>query len=288
MTAPHGGGGGRDAGGVPDGQGRDLRDRIGPWLEEVLADEPLPGGVSGELAREILDGSGGGADEEADLYSLWAAVTALTQEVKLQGRSFDRLGRSLADVERLAGAVESMVAQDDPGETGGPGGGEPAEQVLMDVRDRLEQGARVARECLERARAGGRLRSIAGGGPGGLLQAVKALEEGYGMATARVDRALGGYGVRSIECAGMRFDPERMTAVAVVHDARVADGSVVDVVRPGYERDGVVVRFAQVRVARRHRDGSEPAGMLDRVVDRVVDRLRLTLGGGPWRPGADR
>lgn len=260
---------------LQDARVQEVRERIAQWLEETLADEALPAGVPGELAREILEGRDVDAGDGTDLYGLQGAVTALTTEVKLQGRSFDRLGRSLGDVERLVQAVESMDAQADRR----GGAGEPADQVLMDVRDRLDRGAQAARRCLERAGAQGRLRAMAGGGVADLTEAVEALQTGYEMASTRVDQALGGYGIRAVECEGEPFDPERMTVVDVQHDARQREGTVLEVVRPGYERDGEVIRFAEVRVAGSGVRDDEPAGMLDR----VVRRLRRTLSGGKDR-----
>lgn len=241
-----------------DVDARELRERLGRWLEEVLADEPPPEGADAELVSEIL--RGGERDEETDLRSLWAAVTQLTQEVKLQGRSFDRLAQGLAAAERPANGTAAE-------------GGEPALPVLMDVRDRLERGAQAARECLDRAREGGRLRALAGAGTGDLVQAVEALEQGYEMATERVDRALGTYGVRAIECEGRAFDPDRMSAVAVERDGNAPDGTVLQVVRPGYERNGEILRFAEVRVARRGEAARRG------VLEKVMHGLRRTLGG---------
>jgi hypothetical protein len=81
--------------------------------------------------------------------------------------------------------------------------------------------------------------------------------------------------IRAVDCEGDPFDLERMTVVDVQRDARQREGTVLEVVRPGYERDGEVIRFAQVRVAGAGARDRGSAGMLDR----VVRRLRRTLAG---------
>jgi molecular chaperone GrpE len=54
---------------------------------------------------------------------------------------------------------------------------------------------------------------------------------------------------------GETFDPERHDAVDVRPATDVPDRTVVEVIRPGYVRDGRVLRPALVAVAQRPRDG---------------------------------
>ena len=48
------------------------------------------------IPAEILAGRCRGGESTVDWYTMWAAITALTQEVKLQGRGFKQLGETLA------------------------------------------------------------------------------------------------------------------------------------------------------------------------------------------------
>jgi hypothetical protein len=70
----------------------DILSRFEEWLDSALArEEPPPG-----IPEEILSGVENPAEgAETDLYTMWAAVTALTQEVKLQGRAFKQLSETL-------------------------------------------------------------------------------------------------------------------------------------------------------------------------------------------------
>src|ERR1019366_5830383 len=56
--------------------------------DAALAREDAPRGIP----EELLKGDETGAeDATVDCYRMWAALTALTQEVKLQGRTFKQL-----------------------------------------------------------------------------------------------------------------------------------------------------------------------------------------------------
>ena len=59
-------------------------------LDAALAREDAPRGIP----EELLAGDETAVDESTvDRYRMWAALTALTQEVKLQGRAFKQLDR---------------------------------------------------------------------------------------------------------------------------------------------------------------------------------------------------
>jgi molecular chaperone GrpE len=62
-------------------------------------------------------------------------------------------------------------------------------------------------------------------------------------------------GVERAGAADDAFDPERHEAVDVRPSADVPDGTIVEVVRPGYVRGGRVLRPALVAVAQAPRDG---------------------------------
>jgi molecular chaperone GrpE (heat shock protein) len=81
--------------------------------------------------------------------------------------------------------------------------------------------------------------------------AAAALRQGYEMALARLDEGLLEQGIREIAAAGAAFDPQRMRAAEAVVSTTAVDGTVLEVLRSGYESDSDVVRVAEVRVARR-------------------------------------
>lgn len=87
---------------------RVLLARFDRWLRRTLADEPSPEGVAAELLAEVQsDGDAPPEDaleaqEAADEYAIRSAMLSLAQEVKLQGRAFDRLRDSLSPISEAA------------------------------------------------------------------------------------------------------------------------------------------------------------------------------------------
>ncbi len=82
--------------------------RFAAWLDSVLGTEDPPQGLPAELLSSLMAEPQPVNDGRSDLYSVWAAVTALTQEVRLQGRSFKQLSESLAPISTLAPQLPQM------------------------------------------------------------------------------------------------------------------------------------------------------------------------------------
>jgi molecular chaperone GrpE len=83
-----------------------------------------------------------------------------------------------------------------------------------------------------------------------------ALGDGLRAVREQIESTLGRQGAERTGQIGDAFDPERHEAVDVRPSTDQPDGTVVEVVRPGYVRDGRVLRPAMVAVAQRHRDDS--------------------------------
>ncbi len=271
---------------------RDLLRRLESWLDEALAEEDPSGGVEEEILLRLGAAPGGRHDArepapgECDLYSLWAAVTTLAQEVKLQGRAFKRLGDGLAPLEDLDGRLEASLADhaarlrrdlDRAGASPAQaeleralarGRREAHEQhlmLLLDLRDRLSRGLDSSSACLDRVRSapcpGWLARRLAPRDPAApLMEAVEALEKGHLMALDLLDEHLHRLQVREIACNKQPFDPLRMTAVDIEETGAHGEGTVLEVYRPGYEREGEVIRAAEVKVARRPAGEQTPGG----------------------------
>jgi molecular chaperone GrpE len=247
---------------LPEGREKILR-TFEAWLDRALSDEQPPKGLTAELLEALERGdplppieSGPSPSGGCDLYSVWAAMTALTQEVQLQGRTFKQLNETLTQSLEASAAAQNDDAEDTPAFLHATQ--QPRKQeidVLLDLRDRVERGGNTARNAaLELAPS--RLPRMArwlGVGTGYARQTQEilgALAHGYSLTLASLDEALVACHVSRIESLNRIFDPQRMTAVDIEAVDSVPEGTVVEVYRNGYEWNGEVYRTAQVKVAR--------------------------------------
>ena len=224
--------------------------RFEVWLDGVLAAEEAPQGITAELLSSLATETGVSANGRCDLYSIWAAITALTQEIKLQGRSFKQLSETLAPLADLAPQLPEMQREAQ----------ERARRemldVLLDLRDRLGRGLDAARvsqaKMRESLESGWAVRLLARHkAVRQALEAVSALKEGHTLSLDRLDEVLAQFDVRKIVCQGEPFNPGSMHAVDVEETEQAAEGTVVEEYRAGYEWRGEVYRPAQVKVARK-------------------------------------
>jgi molecular chaperone GrpE len=232
----------------------DILRRFEAVLDTALTTEDPPTGIPPELI--------GGADPDdarCDSYALWAATTALTQEVKLQGRAFQDLTRAMeGQAERTAAELRAAFAEKEKlvrAEAERRARKEILAQ-LLDLRDRLVRGLESARPSLEAAKTPlrrgfwERLLGIGGNTAAPAITAVAALVRGYELALDRLDQSLEEFGVSEIRCQGQMFDARRMNAIETEVSATVPEGTVVEVYRSGFEWEGDIFRTAQVKVAK--------------------------------------
>lgn len=85
-----------------------------------------------------------------------------------------------------------------------------------------------------------------------------ALADGVDMVRGQLTAVLGGHGLVEVPARGETFDPTLHEAVAVVPDARHAEGVVIEVVQKGYRAGDDLVRAAKVVVSAG--TPAEPAG----------------------------
>jgi len=262
--------------------------RFATWLDDVLAEEKPLEGVAAELLAELYDGrdsdTTGPAEGTYDLHSTWSALTALTQEIKLQGRAFKQLSDKMepfadmdASIDRLLAAHRDALS--DARRIAEEGRTDRTQReselkreayertrreligIIVDMRDRLILGQRSAHESqrkLNEHRNFLRLDKFTIGKflfsktahKNHMLDIVNSLKKGYRMGLDRIDEALQQLGVSEIICKGKPFDPRKMNAVDVEETADVPDGIVLEVYRTGYIIDTNVLQTARVKVAR--------------------------------------
>ena len=176
-------------------------------------------------------------------------MTALTQEIKLQGRSFKELNATVgSQATRMAERDRDDLRRETERRCR-----KQALGVLIDLRDRLGRGwesVRDAEASLSRAAPPSRwTRLVSRPGKDPAAGVFAALKKGYELGMERVDQTLEEFDAREIRCQGQPFDPRRMNAVDRQESGAVPEGTVIEVYRSGYEWHGEVFRPAQVKVS---------------------------------------
>jgi molecular chaperone GrpE len=241
--------------------------RFEALLDSALASEDPPAGIDAGIVEAVMNdslNSAGDAARNCDSYALWAAMTALTQEIKLQGRAFQELNRTLAgQSEKIAEDLRAVYTERERAlrrETERRGRKDIL-GTLIDLRDRLGRGRESVRVSEKEIAAGDRAGWLAKifsrklNSPA--ADALGALIRGYELGIERLDQTLDEFNAREIRSEGERFDPRRMNAIDSQESATVPPDTVIEVYRKGYEWDGEVFRPAQVKVSRAPHGASE-------------------------------
>ncbi len=222
-----------------------LLERIDSWVEELMADNPEMELLSEDLPDNI---------REPDLFSLCSAVTALTEEFRLQTRGYRKL---LEDIGSLSGRIDNLSAAGRPAQTA-------AEATIADdcnVRERYREEAQVelvehfvevhdrlfqtTLQIRQRLEAYGILRRLTGD-----KAVMEALLQGLDFTMQRFDAALAAAGMRRFGLCGDAFDPSTMRAVLVSTAVGGDSGKVTSVLRSGYYRYNQIWRYADVEVSK--------------------------------------
>jgi molecular chaperone GrpE (heat shock protein) len=231
--------------------------RFEALLDSALTSEAPPSGIGAEILASVMDG-GEDDDRRCDSYALWAAMTALTQEIKLQGRAFQELNHTLAgQTAKVAEELRAVYAERErtlQREVERRCRRE-ALGALIDLRDRLVRGRESVRtnkaERASAARTSWLTRVLGKQTPDPAThEALGALVRGYELGIERLDQTLGEFQAQEIRCQGESFDPRRMNAIDSEESATVPDGTVLEIYRSGYEWNGEIFRPAEVKVSR--------------------------------------
>lgn len=232
--------------------------RFEALLDSALAPEAPPAGIDAEILASVMaSGDGQSEDRRCDSYALWSAMTALTQEIKLQGRAFQDLSRALSDqAEKIGAELRAVYAERERTLQ------RDIERrcrreilsALVDLRDRLARGldsvAARQKEVATRPPPGWWERTFGSRPSDTSDETAGALIRGYELGMERLDQTLQEFNAREIRCRGEVFDPRRMNAIESEESAAVPGGTVLEVYRSGYEWNGEVFRTAQVKVSR--------------------------------------
>ena len=234
--------------------------RFERWLDETLSAEESPEGIDAELLATLTSDTTDPptkADAHTDSHALWSAVTALTQEVKLQGRAFKDLHSALG-VEAKGAAEEVRAAyREREREIQRQAEHRCRKEILgalIDVRDALGRGVESVRsiesDVKKRPPRNWLMRIVRAPDEAvTTTETVSALTKGYELGLERLDQVLEDFNVHGIVCEGQPFDPRRMNAIDREPSDDVPEGTVLEVYRSGYEWSGEVFRAAHVKVS---------------------------------------
>ena len=232
--------------------------RLEEWLKDALTTEKPPEGIEEEIwsALAAETETPEDAQDETSSYALWSAMTALSQEVKLQGRAFKELATRL-DLQAASIGDEIRAAyRERERDIEREAERRARKQILgsfVDLRDRLERGLQSAKTGIsEIAKARQRNwlnRIFSRQSDHSSAPILASLIRGYELGLDRLDQTLEDFNARPIASLGRTFDPRSMNAIERENSDKVPEGTVMEVYRTGYEWNGEVFRPAQVKVS---------------------------------------
>jgi hypothetical protein len=251
--------------------------RLEDWLASALDDDETVDsqGIAAEIWRELaFDATDIGQHAQraaVDRQTVYGALTALTQEVKLQGRFFKQLDDQLrqaaicettthlcAQREQLARLDDRLAeltqrAQSAPSAPSRESAVElPLILALCDARDRLIDAQRAIAATRDQNEAGFWARLFGGGAKRRALEeATEALVKGNQLAIDRLASTLADIGVQPVGDTHEPLDPQTMRAVDLEESEDFSEGTVLDVYRSGYRLGDQILRVAEVKVATR-------------------------------------
>ncbi len=216
-----------------------LLERFRAYLDEFPEPEP-----TAETSRHT------------DLYSLFAELVALKNEVRLESRQVKTaLEEFRAVFETLQAGQSQLGGELERARNALPeqrrAALKPVLLDLLDLHDRLEAGLRALQN--HRPSPLGRL---LGRREHALLQAVA---QGQEISLRRLDQILNAQQVTALATQGQPLDPHTMRAAELDRRTDLANGIVTGELRGGYTWQGELLRLAEVKVNRR----PEPAAGAD-------------------------
>jgi molecular chaperone GrpE len=234
--------------------------RFEALLDASVGAENPPEGIDAEILAIVGNGNEASAEAErqCDSYALWSAMTALAQEIRLQGRAFKELtDATSSQASRIAEELQAVYRERERDIQ------RDAERrsrkeilgALIDLRDRLGRGFETAveshtRKARQTGKAGWFSRMFHRMPADPAPDPVQALMKGYELGLDQLDQMLDDFNAREIPCRGQAFDARRMNAIDLEESSAVPEGTVLEVYRSGYEWNGEVFRPAQVKVSR--------------------------------------
>jgi molecular chaperone GrpE len=255
----------------------ELVGRFRDWLAQVRAESQ----ATPQIQSPQENGDQDGAAADFGLVDIVREFTALRHEVKLQTKSArgleEQAAAAIAAIEEAGRQFRAVQPQE---AEAARRAAQPLIEALADLDEAMQRAQAVVEAARGRlsgeSRAAFRLqladlyaaqpawkrwlcrslytavRDLWQTDAGERQRVVDALTEGYAMVRKRLQRAMAKDGLYRMTTVGLPVDPHSMTVVEVVDpEDHQAPGTVVEEVRPGYRWNDKVVRYAEVRAARK-------------------------------------
>lgn len=198
------------------------------------------------------------AERRTDLYSLFAELAALKNEIRLESRQVKTaLDEFRAVFETLQTSQTQLGGELDRARTALPEQRravlKPVLLELVELRDRMEAGLRVLQNYRPTVpsrlfRLGRRERAL-----------LQAITQGQDISLRRLEQLLNHQQVTALAVLGQPLDPHTMRAAEVEQRRDIGNGIVTEELRKGYLWQGELLRLAEVKVNRRP-EPPAPAG----------------------------
>ena len=186
------------------------------------------------------------ADDQPDMNTLLAELTALKTEVKAQSRQFKNTLDTLSSALDMAQDNNKMLATELLGQA------EKQEQQhaefmrlmlleMVDLYDRLANGATILQNYQP-------INALFNHSKKKDVRFIERFKEGQLMTIKRFEQLLHSHQVREIECVGELLDPMTMTAIETDDNPKHLNGIVLEELRKGFLYQDQVLRLAEVKV----------------------------------------
>jgi molecular chaperone GrpE len=254
----------------------DIADRLREWLSE--SNEELDHPTIVELEQQLHGGLRDAPQPGLGLIQLAEAFTALRHEAKLQTKSARALHQEVQNglTQLDAARVELKTAEENVEKRATDMAEQlvaPLIEALLDIDEALRQ-ARTMR--LERASSGDADNALAASLESEFARLptwrrvmsrfwyqrssdlvhrfgsrlADSEEQGLRILHASLERALKAGNIECLPCEGQPVDPNTMRVVDTIQDNSRPPETVVQEIRPGYRRNGKLIRHAEVKAVR--------------------------------------
>ncbi len=260
-----------------------ILERFEQLLDKALETAGPLEGIAPQIWEALAAEDSGPArqGEQTDWYQMWSVLTVLSQEIKLQGRTFHKLSEGVASLidkltvlsEHKQSDYQTMAAQlqrvneeivklrqqqFQDAQMHRHQAAQAFIDILIEMRERMMRGTESAQTSLaqiaaERQRPMWVFRRRRRQTLQRHEEMAASLLEGYRIHLYRIEDICRQYEIAEIDAAGKAFDPLLMKAVALDDNEALPEGTVVEVFSKGYLFSGRIHRPAEVKVVR-HRN----------------------------------